>query len=371
MDKPNELDQRLQEIIKHLEAQHVALFFEYLTMVPQVSIKLPQLWMIFERLFPSDFLGTERRMWLLALLRKAQEEGKIELPVRKGSGWEVSLTPALPLWVRKIREVEEKKQENWRTYAWLPELEWVADLSRLKSEWENFLYQVQQGIIQKKFQQPVPLAYRSIELFGNEKHLEKLTKTSLFQPGRLSLELLGCTTSIPGFPVEGVVQVVSDLPFALVFENKETWRTAVTILKDLPSAPYGIVCIGEGTSFEQSVLHFQSLPYRIERIDYVGDIDRPGLRTAQAASQRAQQYGLPPIVPAPGMHQAMLKSCSLLGRPLGLKYHSWERRIHPDDERLVSWLPEDLRTQVLDILRNGHRIPEEVLIGEVMRQVWR
>jgi hypothetical protein len=127
---------------------------------------------------------------------------------------------------------------------------------------------------------------------------------------------------------------------------------------------------GGGRGFERSILHFQFIERHISRIEYVGDLDRPGLHIARGAERLAQREGLPPVLPARGLHRAMLASIRQFGYPEGLEYQDRERRNDPDDEELVSWLPEDVRLECLTIIRAGKRIPEEVLGPDELQRVW-
>lgn len=161
--------------------------------------------------------------------------------------------------------------------------------------------------------------HRSLQLTGNEKRLGELLHSALFRPGRLSLALLG---------------------------------------------------FGSGASFERSVLHLTLVEHQIERIEYVGDLDRHGLRIARRAAELAQSEHLPPIVPARGLHRAMLQSVQQFGYPEGLEYQPKARRSDSSDEALAAWLPGDVRMDVLKIIQAGRRVPEEVLGPDELQHVW-
>lgn len=79
---------------------------------------------------------------------------------------------------------------------------------------------------------------------------------------------------------------------------------------------------------------------------------------------------LPPVVPARGLHRAMLQSVQQFGYPEGLEYQPKERRSDPSDEALAAWLPEDVRIDVLKIIQTGRRVPEEVLGPDELLHVW-
>ncbi len=99
-------------------------------------------------------------------------------------------------------------------------------------------------------------------------------------------------------------------------------------------------------------------------------MDRPGLQIATGAAQIASINNLPPVVPAKGLHRAMIESVKRFGHPEGMEYEGTEKKIHPNDETLVAWLPDDVRIEILAIIRAGKRIPEEILAQKEMLDVW-
>jgi Protein of unknown function C-terminus (DUF2399) len=324
------------------------------------------LWECFREAFPYRPGGAENRKWLLAVLQEAVDQGIIRFPSSQGNCWDHTLEPPLPTVVWKTPLVQVRDNESWREYPWLPQLRWVARLPMLSQEHEVLLKRVQHALREGLLQRQAPLKYRSLQLTGNEKRLGELLDSALFRPGRLSLELLGCMPDIPPLFLEEI----GTANVALVFENAAAFRTACSILKQCSHSPYGLIGFGSGTSFERSVLHFTLLERPLERIEYVGDLDRPGLRIAQGVAHLARIENLPPVIPARRLHRAMLESIRQFGYPDGLEYQAKEQRSDPNDEELVSWLPEDVRIEVLMIIRAGKRIPEEVLGPDELVRVW-
>jgi hypothetical protein len=110
----------------------------------------------------------------------------------------------------------------------------------------------------------------------------------------------------------------------------------------------------------------------LERLHYVGDLDRAGLRIARAAAASAARAGLPPLEPAPGIHAAMLHAAAAMGHADGWPVGSDEPKasITERDTHVLGWLPPDVRGPVAAILGAGHRIPEEVLGPRELRNCW-
>ena len=324
------------------------------------------LWKYFAEAFPYRPGGVENRKWLQRALQEAADQGIIRLPSAQGRCWDCTLEPTLPTVVWKTPPNEGRDDESWRDYPWLPQLWWIADMPMLSQEQVIFLKRVQAALREGLLQRSAPLTYRSLQLTGNEKRLGELLHSALFRPGRLSLALLGCIPDIPPL----VIEKIGASPVALIFENAAAFRTAAMVLKQYAHPLYGWLGFGSGASFERSVLHFTLVEHQIERIEYVGDLDRHGLRIARRAAELAQSEHLPSVVPARGLHRAMLQSVQQFGYPEGLEYQPKERRSDASDEALAAWLPEDVRVDVLKIIQAGRRVPEEVLGPDELLRVW-
>ena len=108
------------------------------------------------------------------------------------------------------------------------------------------------------------------------------------------------------------------------------------------------------------------LPYaHPERLVYVGDLDRPGIRIAHTSAEAARSAGLPPLEPATAVHEAMLQQAAAFGSPGGWPHH-------PDlplRSEWLEWLDPSVRDRAATIMAASQRIPEEVLGPDVMREV--
>jgi hypothetical protein len=152
----------------------------------------------------------------------------------------------------------------------------------------------------------------------------------------------------------------------LIFENPGAFSVAKQVLADMVQPPYGAVACGEGARFERSVQYISTLRRRFLRIEYVGDLDDEGMRIAVAATAKASRSGLPPIVPAAGVHEAMLKASAAFGYPLGWPNANCGVRRGGISE----FLPGSVAAQVREILAANRRIPEEVLGPEELSALW-
>lgn len=341
--------------------------------IPTKRISLSELRTIFAEVFAYRPGIPRRRDWLLASLRYAEQKQIIAFP--KGA-WEQTGKPPLPKYVNRVLETP-LKDKWWKDFYWHLELEWAADLVYLSEKDGEFLKKVQEGLKEGWFNQPAPLNRRSVELTGKEKRLGVLLGTKLFAPGRLNQKLLNITSDVMPLAYE----FVGEKPIALVFENKEPYNVARSVLENLSAPPYGILAYGGGGSFRDSIRDFlriqNSKSYQkrfdkpLEQIHYVGDLDWAGLRIAQGASLKAQKYGLPSLIPATGIHAIMVNSLydSRINYPDGFP-DDQIKKLRIPDESLIKWLPSELQNEVLRILNLNNRIPEEMLTAESLSNLW-
>lgn len=371
---------RAMAIEAGMEGRGVDRLLATLQSQPRVTLDNAALWLCFAGAFPRRPAGPDERRWLRLALTYAHAAGVITLPGEKSRLWDRTGTPALPRAVRVARPEAAPVDDSWRRLPWHPALQWVPELRTQLAGEIPFLRRVHEGLVQGAFTEVVPIRHRSLQLTGDEKRLEKLLGGSLFQPGRLSLSLLGCEPELP--PLAWVT--VGSSPRVIVFENSGPFDLATRVLQGMVDPPYGTVVYGAGMGFVTSVARLARLQVRPTEIAYVGDLDRNGLRIPTLASTQATAAGLPAPVAPPGLHQAMLDGACALGQPGGWATKGQEgdvtgpkvmeasdsSRMEVADEALLAFLPPDLRPMVQAMWAHGHRIPEEVLSPEALRHLW-
>ena len=139
----------------------------------------------------------------------------------------------------------------------------------------------------------VPVEERSLELFDDEKALDRYLMTRLFTSGALTLDLLACYAPPPPFASQHVPGTGPTR--LLVVENLATYTSFLTALRLLAprSRPDLHVGWGVGAAFEQSVLSIPLLEPTPASAYYFGDLDQAGLRIASNATAKAVAAGLP------------------------------------------------------------------------------
>ena len=291
-----------------------------------------------------------KRERLAEAIEEAAGAGRLRLPAsRRRYGGH----PPLPAWVLLVRESAVQPAVAGSDYFWRPELAWAAEL-RLRPNDLDLLKRVNAWLRDLPAGEPVvPVRERSLELFGDEKLLDRLQAGRLFLAGRLSLDLLRARRVHPPF----VTHAVSAAPVLLVIENHHTFDSFSRLLG--PSSGVGILGYGAGSAFAGSVTYAADLPVRIREIRYFGDLDARGLRIP-ADADRARGPDLPPVRPAAGYYERLLQVGVTAAAP----------PVPPETAaELVAWLPPALQDEVAAMLVAGRRMAQEA-VGYKHLQEW-
>lgn len=297
----------------------------------------------FTATFPTIAAAGTTRPALAALIDELIEHREVSAP-RDRARWDAG-RPALPEDVRLLRAVLEPKPLPAR--VWRPELAWAASISLTRTQTGSLLainrWLRDRGTASDEDR--LPMRERSHQIFGDEKRLESLLATSLFAPGRLSLEMLHSYRQ----PIPLATRTIGEAPTVLVVENSDTFHSLEAVLRSEPG-PIGHLAYGAGQAFESAVADLQTLS-AVERIWYFGDLDANGLAIPARASVTAQALGLPAVEPAARLYAALLER-----EPGGGATVDTDRAAD-----LTAWLPPSLSTQAQALLESGRRLAQEAL----------
>lgn len=308
-----------------------------------------ELWRLFDEADPATRGDVARRQILADCLGELAAAEVIELPA--AASFDRTQRPPLPRFITIPTTTPARRPA--RGPVWHPDLSWAATV-RVSGAQAQLLKQVNAWLFRGagRDEPRVPLRERSLELLGEEKALDTLVGTSLFGPGRLTLELLRTyrvtvplhTTSVGSRGGSGEV--------LLVVENSDTFDSLRRALSEAPGR-VGALAWGAGAGFESSVLSVASMRPAIREIRYFGDLDAAGLRIPAAASRLAHQEGLPAVQPATALYTALLA----VGRQRGAQPALDAQ--HADE--LVGWLDPQHREPCRLLLTTGHRIAQEAV----------
>lgn len=356
-----ELDAEAQAFL--FDAARLKRFRDRLRGGQRRTVPQETLWTAFVAVYDDLPSGPERRTWLMAVLEELALRGDIRLPVRHGTRWDRTSIVALPMAISIMApqsSVDPRMQ--WRQFPWHPNLQWVFQLRSLSPDQFVFLKRVNEGLVEGWFEQQECFKYRSLQLTGDEKRLETLLKGTLFGPGCLTLEMLGCLPE--ALPL--AVEQLSSNPRMLVFENAAPFMLARSILARTTRPRVGRLAWGAGTQILKAVRYLSTIRPQATEILYVGDLDAAGVKIA-ADLQRTST--MVPVRPATQFHQAMIESAARLGADDGWPVKD-EQPCNVSDS-VIGFLEPEIQRKVATMIMRRRRIPEEVLSHSAMiRLLW-
>lgn len=244
-----------------------------------------------------------RRTRLRDLLAELAGAGVIEPSVKQDR----SLRPDLPAFVVLTAAPRAAAGSGvGEGHPWRPELAWAHHLRLTQTEFD-VLRAVQHHRKHRSDQAAVvPHRERSLQLFGDEKRLDRLVRSRLFEPDRLSLELLDCWWAPPPLAYRKLDD--GDGP-VVVTENSAGYHSLPTILDHRAS----VLAYGAGGSFAQSVASLAELgPGR--PVLYIGDLDAEGIAIPQRAAEAARTAGVSPPEPFVELWQALVDAADQHGQ---------------------------------------------------------
>lgn len=190
------------------------------------------------------------------------------MPAR--ASWERFGQPPLPLWITLAGAPLQTERRDYSTVAWAPELDFWP---QLKAQQLEALMPVNDFLLRRRGLLPlVPAKERSLEIFGDEKRLQRMCQSGMLM-GKLPLSVLGC------------FQVSAPLPYrpaaapgrpVLVLENKDTywsfgeWNTTANY--------FSAVVYGGGEAFQSTGAALAQTMREVQagHALYFGDLDPKG-----------------------------------------------------------------------------------------------
>jgi hypothetical protein len=287
------------------------------------------------------------RARVLVALNDLAERGVVELP-RKS---DTSAHPPLPAYVTRPAVLRPQRRAREVT-VWHADLSWAAGAALSDAE-HRFLAAVNAWLPRRRGV-VVPMRERSLEIFGDEKELERWVLGPLFGAGRLCTEALDCVPCWP--PVEQTVLGPGDW---LVVENYTTYVSIGRRAGDLGFT--GRILWGSGNQVGTRLSALAATgATRPARCWYFGDIDAGGFRVARLASVRAVELNLGPVTPAGGLYGLALRHGVRRAAGRGsAEAAEWARR----------WLGGSLGERAAEIVGAGERIVQEHVGTELLAGV--
>lgn len=282
----------------------------------------------------------ERRALLAELLAEMRDAGEVT--------WSKKLDrrvkPELPAFV-VLANTRPAEPAAGTGFPWRPELAWAHDMRLTASEFE-VLKAIQALVRDRPDARVVPHRERSLEVFRDEKRLDRLVRSRLFEDGRLTMAVLRAEWVPPPISLSPLGAGTT----VLVSENAAGFHSlAATSGGQLRAVAYGA-----GTSFAQSVAGIAAAG-DVERILYIGDLDAEGVMIPQRAIAVARRVGLPDPEPALGLWRALCDESDRIGHQV--------QPVPPDvAAELCGWFGDtDVAKDVQRLLEGGVRVAQEFL----------
>ena len=321
-------------------------------------VKRAEIWRAFQRAHPVEASAGDARERLVRRLRELASEGRITLPSEKGTAWDRSARPALPEWVAVARPSPPAPTLQMSSIPWAPELAFVATTPGVDL---HAALAVQEFLARGGRNRPlVPMRERSVQLFGDEKRLERLLRTSLFSDGRLDLQVLRCFAMAPPLVFEEGPEGTSGRP-CLIVENHHTWWSFCRW--NARVGEYSAIVYGSGAAFGREAVLFldeRCRTWGTNTAEYFGDLDRDGLEIPWRAAKRYTAGARLRLIPAGRWYTLLLERASIAMLPVGPAID-----LAPE---VLEWLPEPARSIVKGHFSSGMRVPQELIGTEALAQ---
>ncbi len=312
-------------------------------------IALPALRAAYLRARPEVLNAPDGRRLLLEALQVLEHDGILELPKLPSTGWDTSGSPGLPR-TASLR-VTATSRPVPTPHAWLPALAFAAgerhpgrraDLQAINA----FLVSARDRNVLS-----VPTKERSLQIFGDEKRLDRLRKggSTLFE-GRISLDDLECYPVAPPLPYEAPGRRAPGRPI-LVLENYHSFDSFRRW--NQKQALYAAVAYGGGNAFRQGAGNLDELISRTGAggAIYLGDVDPAGVRILVGANARRKVEGRAPLRPHGGLYRWLLAH----GHRRPLETPPGDELVH----RLRGVFPSDVVNAIAELWSRGKRVPQE------------
>ncbi|SEF22298.1 Wadjet anti-phage system protein JetD domain-containing protein [Variovorax sp. NFACC27] len=325
-------------------------FLKNLQTCPRRRVQLDEIRRHFYAAFPEVQDSPHRGAQLLKSLQELEITGHLRLPAR--GSWERLGQPPLPLWITLSGAQPQAERRDYGTIAWAPELDFWP---QLKAPQLEALMPVNDFLLGRRGLLPlVPAKERSLEIFGDEKRLERISQSGMLF-GKLPLSALSC------------FQVSAPLPYrpgaapgrpALVLENKDAyWSFGEWNTK---SNYFSAVVYGGGEAFQSTGAALAQMMHEVGagHALYFGDLDPKGIRIPLEFNRKTE-LGQPQVSPAVELYAWLVSNGVCRAKP--------ECTEAPSD-LASAWLEEPLASAIQAIWRQGKWLPQEALGFEKLQQ---
>jgi hypothetical protein len=292
---------------------------------------------------PELATSADRYHRLRAVVDELVRRGVVE----PSKAHDTRLGARLPRSLRVTGRTPAAVENPARRFPWVPDMAWAADGPRRPAVIHDQLVDISTWIAAHPQPAPVPVRERSLELFGDDKVLDRLLSRVL--RGRAAVEALAIEQVHPPMAYSEVAGAVGRR--VLVVENGTTFHSALRAARHHVAAgvPVAVRWVGYGAGGQMEAI-VPSLCHLVpDELSYFGDLDPEGLGFAARGAVRARAAQLPPLAPATVLYRWLLDR----GRP------QRKARPAPWPADGLAWLGPDLAARLVATLGEGAWLAQE------------
>ena len=297
--------------------------------------------------------GTFRER-LRTRLDELATSGLIRFPASNGNSWDKVGTPLLPKWIQ-LRDVKKPARIDTGAIAWLPIMAFAQKLRRpsdvkAATTLNEFLVRHRHDL------KLVPVKERSLQIFGDEKAIDRRCNRGALFGGQLTLESIGAFDPAPPLPYESIS--TPGLPL-LLLENHHTYWSFSTW--NSQARRYSAVVYGAGWVISRCGAALTAVLKQTggTHIEYFGDVDPTGIRIALKLAAQISAAEVPPLRPAGKFYAWTFKH--------GVRTRLTRSPTRAQGDEARSWLPRSLHTHLEVLYESGLRIPQECIGLDVLK----
>nr|MDO8112534.1 DUF2220 family protein [Candidatus Sigynarchaeota archaeon] len=335
-------------------AQELEDFFKEIRLLTKNrSIETEKLFLILEK-HPRLIENNNSRFSMINILNELREMNLVEF-FKDKKYFDYTTMPPMPLKVKFIEPaILARETKPWARHTWHPRLAWLAvERSMLHDTYDllvildDYVRRLPSAHI------PMPEKERSLEIFGDEKALRKIIET--FKDKDI-FSIANCYQTyepLVGIPFDSTNETI------LFIENRDTFMSTCKVISLLDDKPYKAVYYGQGNQFSTAVLSIPVNHGPGTRIEYFGDVDTHGFFIPQDALKALKNMDSSyDIHPQPAMYGRLIELYKKRDIKIECSVATKRRDL---DTAWITRLPPDISLDILSILKNKERVPQELL----------
>lgn len=328
-------------------------FYKELIEKSKIKISYEEIVQIYNITFPEYKNIVDKNQRIMEVLKELEKEEKLLFPKTK---WNKIVVPHIPPYIKiPIKNDNKEKIIKLQQISWISKLSFANELKTLEqleslSKINNFFIENQNNKLCT-----IPIRERSMQIFGDEKKLDRLHKKGKLFGDRLTLVELKCEDIPPPLHYEAVLEP-NNKPI-LICENSNSFHSFRRWNKE--KEIYSVVVYGSGNEFSKTHYWLEEIieRYNVSTILYFGDIDPIGLEIPFNINKTRISNQLTPIKPAKNLYNILLEL-----NKINILKDSANKKIN---EEVFNWFDSNLMIKNMkDLFEKNLRIPQEALSYE-------